>query len=105
MHARAESLVRGLRALIQRHRVPWCITQVGARAEFQFCAQAPRNGTEAAAAMNAELEHALHLYLLNQGVLITPFHNMMLICPDTTEAHVERLLGAMDGALQELAGD
>ena len=105
MHARAESLVRGLRALIQRYRLPWCITQVGARAEFQFCARPPRNGTEAAAAMNAELEHALHLYLLNQGVLITPFHNMMLICPDTTEAHVERLLSAMDGALQELAGD
>jgi glutamate-1-semialdehyde 2,1-aminomutase len=105
MHARAESLVRGLRKLVQRHRLPWCITQVGARAEFQFCARPPRNGTEAAAAMNAELEHALHLYLLNRGVLITPFHNMMLICPDTTEAHVERLLSAMDSALQELAGD
>jgi glutamate-1-semialdehyde 2,1-aminomutase len=105
MHARAESLVGGLRALIQRYRLPWCITQVGARAEFQFCARPPRNGTEAAAAMNAELEQALHLYLLNRGVLITPFHNMMLICPDTTEAHVERLLSAMDGALQELAGD
>ena len=105
MYARAESLALGLRALIQRHRLPWCITQVGARTEFQFCARPPRNGTEAAAAMNAELEQALHLYLLNEGVLITPFHNMMLICPDTTEAHVECLLSAMDGALQELAGD
>jgi glutamate-1-semialdehyde 2,1-aminomutase len=105
MHARAERLALGLRALIQRYRLPWCITQVGARTEFQFRAQAPRNGTEAGAAMNAELEQALHLYLLNQGVLITPFHNMMLICPDTTEGHVECLLSAMDGALQELAGD
>lgn len=105
MHARAERLAQGLRALIQRYRLPWCVTQVGARTEFQFCAQAPRNGTEAAAAMNTELEHALHLYLLNHGVLITPFHNMMLTCPDTTEAHVECLLSAMDGALQELAGD
>jgi len=105
MHARAERLALGLRALIQRHRLPWCVTQVGARTEFQFCSQAPRNGTEAGAAMNAELEHALHLYLLNQGVLITPFHNMMLVCPDTTDAHVECLLSAMGGALRELAGD
>jgi glutamate-1-semialdehyde 2,1-aminomutase len=105
MHARAERLAQGLNTLIQRHQLPWCVTQVGARTEFQFCPQPPRNGTEAAAAMDAELEHALHLYLLNQGVLITPFHNMMLTCPDTTEAHVDRLLSAMDSALAELTGE
>ncbi len=104
MQARAALLARGLQTLIKRHGLPWCVTQVGARTEFQFCALPPLNGTEAGAAMDAELEHAIHLYLLNRGVLITPFHNMMLICPDTTDAHVELLLSTMDQALQELTG-
>jgi len=95
-------LADGLRALFQRHGLPWCVTQVGARTEFQFCPQPPHNGTAAGAAMDGELEHALHLYLLNRGVLITPFHNMMLVCPDTTDADITRLLHAMDGALTEL---
>jgi glutamate-1-semialdehyde 2,1-aminomutase len=50
------------------------------------------------------LEHALHLALLNRGVLITPFHNMMLVCPDTTEADVARLLDALDDVLAQLTG-
>jgi glutamate-1-semialdehyde 2,1-aminomutase len=79
------------------------VSQVGARTEFQFFARPPRNGAEADAAMDPALEHALHLYLLNRGVLITPFHNMMLVCPETTDADVQRLLEALDGALQELA--
>lgn len=102
MHARAARLADGLRGVIARHGLSWCVTQVGARTEFQFCPVPPRNGTEAGAAMDAELEHALHLYLLNRGVLITPFHNMMLICPDTTDADVARLIEAMDSALQDL---
>lgn len=105
MHARAAGLADGLRALFQRHGLHWCVTQVGARTEFQFCPQPPVNGTAAGAAMDAALEHALHLYLLNRGVLITPFHNMMLVCPDTTDADVEHLLSALDGALTELRGD
>lgn len=103
LHARCTRLADGLRAVIARHGLPWCVTQVGARCEFQFCTTPPRNGSEAGAAMDAELEHALHLFLLNRGVLITPFHNMMLVCPDTTDADVQRLLGAMDAALQELS--
>ena len=55
--------------------------------------------------MDAELEHALHLALLNRGVLITPFHNMMLICPDTTEAQLQRLLDAFDAVLCDLLAD
>ncbi len=103
MHARAQRLAEGLRALIQRHRLPWCVTQVGARTEFQFCPQPPHNGTQASAAMDPALEHALHLALLNRGVLITPFHNMMLVCPDTTDADVQQLLHALDDTLQALA--
>ncbi|RFO98822.1 aspartate aminotransferase family protein [Rhodoferax lacus] len=99
MQALAGCLASGLQAVVTRHGVPWCVTQVGARVEFQFCAVPPVNGTEAGLAMNAELEHAIHLYLLNREVLITPFHNMMLVCPDTTDADVARLIGAVDGFL------
>ncbi|MFX1764457.1 aspartate aminotransferase family protein [Paraburkholderia sp. A1RI-2L] len=102
MFALAERLAQGLAATIARHALPWCVTRVGARSEFQFCATPPRNGSEARAAMNDEFEQVIHLYLLNRGVLITPFHNMMLVCPDTTEADVERLIGAFDACLEEL---
>ncbi|WP_396270083.1 aspartate aminotransferase family protein [Ideonella sp.] len=102
MLKRAATLAEGLKQVISRHGLPWCVTHVGARAEFQFCATAPRNGSEAGAAMDAELEHALHLALLNRGVLITPFHNMMLVCPDTTDADVACLLQAMDEVLSLL---
>jgi glutamate-1-semialdehyde 2,1-aminomutase len=104
MFGLSERLASGLTSTIARHNLPWCVTRVGARSEFQFCAAPPRNGTEARAAMDDELEHVIHLYLLNRGVLITPFHNMMLVCPETTEADVDRLLGAFDACLAELCG-
>lgn len=102
LHALSARLAQGLRAVIARRGLDWCVTQVGARCEFQFCASLPRNGGEAEAAMNPALDQAIHLALLNRGVMITPFHNMMLVCPDTTEADVERLLGAFDEVLGEL---
>jgi len=103
LHARCTRLADGLRAAIARHALPWCVTQVGARCEFQFCAVPPRNGSEAAAAMDEALEQAIHLALLNRGVMITPFHNMMLVCPDTSEADIDRLLAAFDEVLGLLA--
>jgi len=72
---------------------------VGARTEFQFCPQPPHNGTQAGAAMDPALEHPIHLALLNRGVLITPFHNMLLVSPATTHAHVAQLLGSLDEVL------
>jgi glutamate-1-semialdehyde 2,1-aminomutase len=101
MHALAGALAQGLLEVIARHGKPWCVSQVGARVEFQFCATPPANGTQAGAAMDAELEHAIHLYLLNRGVLITPFHNMMLICPATRPEDVARLVAAVDGFLSD----
>lgn len=102
MHDLAHTLAQGLRDCIHRHHLPWCVTQVGARIEFQCCPIPPRNGTEAEAAMNPLLEHALHLYWLNRGVLVTPFHNMMLVCPDTTAADVQQVWRIFDQALDEL---
>jgi glutamate-1-semialdehyde 2,1-aminomutase len=99
MFALAAQLADGLRDIIARHKLPWSVTQIGARTEFQFTPTAPRNGTEAQAAMDSELEQAIHLYLLNRGLLITPFHNMLLVCPETTAAEVARLLSVFEDCL------
>ena len=97
------TLDAGLRERIAHRGLPWCVTQLGARCEFQFCATPPHNGSEAAAAFDTELEHLIHLALLNRGVLITPFHNMMLVCPATTADDVQRLLDAFDEVLGAIA--
>jgi glutamate-1-semialdehyde 2,1-aminomutase len=101
MFALAAQLAQGLRDVIARHGLPWCVTQIGARTEFQFTDQPPRNGSEAHAVMDSELEQAIHLYLLNRGLLITPFHNMLLVCPSTTAQDVARLLSAFDDFLAD----
>lgn len=103
MLALSDRLATGLRALIARHALPWCVTRLGARCEFQFCATPPRNGAEAEAAFDDPLREALHLYLINRGILITPFHNMMLCCPETTAEDVDRLVATLDRALADLA--
>lgn len=102
MLALAEQLAEGLRQTIARHALPWCVTQVGARVEFQFAPTPPTNGTEADRILDGELEHTIHLGLLNRGVMITPFHNMMLTSPATTTADVQHLLHALDQVLGEL---
>lgn len=102
MLAQAARLAAGLRTLIERHALPWSVTELGARCEFQFCPQPPHNGAEAEAAFHDSLQMALHLYLINRGILITPFHNMTLCCPDTAAADVDRLLATLDAALTEL---
>ncbi len=104
MIQRATEVADGLRACISRHHLPWCVTQVGARCEFQFGPAAPTNGSQAEALFDTELEHLIHLALLNRGVLITPFHNMLLCCPATTAADVQRLLTAFDEVLALLEG-
>jgi glutamate-1-semialdehyde 2,1-aminomutase len=90
MSALRERFVAGVETTLERHSVPWSIASLGARAEYRFSASAPRTGAESAAAGDRDLEEYLHLYLLNRGVLITPFHNMALMCPATTEDQVDR---------------
>lgn len=102
MLALAGELADGIRRVIARHRLPWCVTELGARVEFQFCPVPPKNGSEAGRILDGELEHLIHLGLLNRGVMITPFHNMMLVCPQTMAADVERLLQALDEVLGDL---
>lgn len=103
METQAARLQSGLAALAAKRSLPWQVQRIGARVELGFGAAPPRNGRESAAAMLPELERMLHLYLLNRGVLLTPFHNMMLLSPQTTPAAVDRLLAHLAAALDELA--
>ena len=101
--AQQSKLSAGLRDIIDRCALPWSVTQLGARSEFQFCTTSPKNGSEAETAMDAELEQAIHLYLLNRGVMITPFHNMTLVCPETSDADIEQFLMAFESCVKELS--
>jgi glutamate-1-semialdehyde 2,1-aminomutase len=78
------------------------VSRLGARAEYRFASPAPRTGTESAAAADEELDEYLHLYLANRGVLITPFHNMALMCPATTDADVDLHTRLFADAVAEL---
>ena len=93
----------GVAAEIKKHGLPWNVQRLGCRAEYTFCQRPPRNGGESAAAADFELERFLHLYALNRGVLLTPFHNMALMCPDTTAADIDQHTRIFAEAAAELA--
>ncbi|MBZ5540083.1 MAG: aspartate aminotransferase family protein [Acidobacteriia bacterium] len=94
----------GVAREIRAAGLPWNIQQLGCRAEYTFRDPAPRNGGESAAAGDFELERFLHLHALNRGVLLTPFHNMALMCPATTEADVDLHTKIFAEAARELVG-
>jgi len=93
----------GVSAGIKKYGLPWNVQRLGCRAEYTFREKPPRNGAESTAASDFELERFLHLYALNRGVLLTPFHNMALMCPETTEADADRHTRVFAEAVAELA--
>ena len=103
MDALAGRLQAGLQATVEKHALPWHVVRVGARVEF-ICAPGPlKNGGEAETAHAPALEAAIHVALVNRGVLIAPFHNMMLISPATTRRQVDRLTAAFADIAEALA--
>jgi glutamate-1-semialdehyde 2,1-aminomutase len=98
----ASRFAAGVTAAVERHGAPWHVVQLGCRAEYRFSPQPPRDGGEAAALGDRELERFLHLHALNRGVLITPFHNMALFCPATRPEQVDRHAEVFEAALAEL---
>ena len=86
----ADRLRAGIEDVIAEHRVPWHVQQLGARVEYRFTPAPPRNGSESHAVQEPELERFLHLHALNRGVLVTPFHNMLLASPATSFADADR---------------
>jgi glutamate-1-semialdehyde 2,1-aminomutase len=93
-----------VRQVIASRALPWHITQLGARAEYRFCAVPPRDGGSSHAAADEALDEYMHLYTINRGVLMTPFHNMALMCPATTKADVDAHTAVFAAAADELAG-
>jgi len=104
MEELATAFAESLRATIARHDLPWSVSQLGARCEYRFASPAPTSGGASVRSADAELEDYLHLYGINRGVLITPFHNMALMCPATTMEHVTQHQVMFDAAVDELMG-
>jgi glutamate-1-semialdehyde 2,1-aminomutase len=98
----AERWANGVANAIAASGLLWHVTRLGCRAEYLFRPRPPRNGGEAAAAMDFELERFMHLYALNRGVLLTPFHSMALMSPATSAADVDRHSEAFTSAVREL---
>jgi len=92
----AERWEGGANDVIARHRAPWSVTRLGARAEYHFMPEPPRDGADQIAHADYDLERLLHLWVMNRGVLMTPFHNMALMSPATTEADVDRHTAGFD---------
>jgi glutamate-1-semialdehyde 2,1-aminomutase len=104
MTALATRFSEAVRAVLEAHRLPWSVVQLGARTEYRFTAPPPPDGGRSAAAGDDELDDYLHLYLHNRGILMTPFHNMALMCPATTTADVDRHGEVFAAAVDELLG-
>ena len=97
MLAGAERLVAGLQRVVAARKLPWSVVHVGARVELVFADPPPKNAAQMRKVLDHEAVEALHLWLINRGVLIAPFHNMMLVSPVTEDVAIDRLVAAVDG--------
>jgi glutamate-1-semialdehyde 2,1-aminomutase len=102
MIALGERWAAGVKDAIGRHGLPWDVQRLGCRAEYWFTPAPPHNGGEAAAADDHELARFAHLFALNRGILLTPFHNMALMSPATTEDDVDAHSRVFDEMCGEL---
>ena len=99
----AQAWTDGVTSVIVEHELPWHVQRLGARAEYWFCPP-PRDGASAAAAIDEELEGFMHLWALNRGILLTPFHNMALFSPHHGQADVDLHTRVFGGAVAALLG-
>ncbi len=98
----ADAWADGVQGGIDAVGAPWHVTRLGARAEYNFSERPSRDGQQAHDADDFDLQQYLHLYALNRGILLTPFHNMALMCPDTTRADVDAHTEMFAACLTEL---
>jgi glutamate-1-semialdehyde 2,1-aminomutase len=99
-----ECFTEGVESVIKEFNLPWIVKRLGNRSEYWFRRLPPRNGGEAHAAVDAELDRYMHLFTLNRGILMTPFHNMALISPETTQADVDHHTKVFREAVVSLFG-
>jgi glutamate-1-semialdehyde 2,1-aminomutase len=98
-----ERFEHGVQAAIDAHALPWHVTRLGCRVEYLFRPERPSTGAEAAVGADGFLDRLIHLFALNRGILLTPFHNMALICPVTTDEDVDRHTSVFAEAAAEIA--
>ncbi len=91
--------------MIEAYQLTWNVTQLGCRAEYWFRTSPAVNGGEAAAAVDIELDRYMHLFALNRGILLTPFHNMALIAPQTTATDIDYHTQIFRQAVESLFGE
>ncbi len=103
MIALGERFEQGVQSAIDAYGLPWHVTRLGCRVEYLFRPEPPRTGSEAAAGADPLLDRLIHLYALNRGILLTPFHNMALISPATTAGDVDRHTSVFAEAAAEIA--
>ena len=103
MFAGQKRLTGGLETVLAKYKLPWSLTRSGARCELQFMPTPPKNGSEAKNHFDWDLIYYTHLYLANRGLLITPFHNMMLVPPVATNADIDCLIQGWDDCLKEIS--
>ena len=99
-----ERFEQGVASAIADAGIPWHVTRLGCRVEYLFRPERPRTGSEAAAGTDHLLDRLMHLYMLNRGILLTPFHNMALMSPATSEADVDRHTEVFREAVAEIVG-
>jgi glutamate-1-semialdehyde 2,1-aminomutase len=99
----AERYEAGVNEAIERHGLGWSAVRLGCRVEYMFSPERPRNGGEAAEVIGGPLDELMHLYMLNRGILFTPFHMMALVSPATTAAQVDAHTAAFEEIAAELS--
>ena len=104
MIALGERFEAGVQEVIDAYSLPWHVVRLGCRVEYLFRPERARTGAEAATGADPQLDRFIHLYALNRGILLTPFHNMALMSPATTAADVDRHTEVFDAAASELTG-
>ena len=98
----AERWTEGVARAIAELELPWNVTRLGCRAEYLFASRTPKNGTEAHESMDFELERFMHLFAMNRGILLTPFHNMALMSPMTSKGDIDQHTKVFRDAAKEL---
>jgi glutamate-1-semialdehyde 2,1-aminomutase len=93
---------QGVTGVIEEFDIPWHAVRIGCRVEYLFVRERPRNGAGAAAVKDGDLDAFMHLYALNRGILLTPFHMMALMSPTLTEADVDAYMSVFRSAVEEL---
>jgi glutamate-1-semialdehyde 2,1-aminomutase len=99
-----ERFTEGVESVISEFELPWIVQRLGNRSEYWFRPTPPKNGGEAFAAIDHELDRYMHLFALNRGILLTPFHNMALVSPEVTDADVDYHTRVFREAVQSLFG-